>query len=303
VRGYLFIVGSARTGSTLLRHVLNRAPEVCLASETHFFRWARHAGLADQLADVQGAASSTALARLSSRFFEPDFWIWLRRNATPEEFAERLGATDLSEQSVFALLLDMYAERRCGLSSATGVLGEKTPSHLAEVSRLREWFPSSRVIHTFRDPRAIYASQLRRLREGRWGPKSRYSWLPGRIIDPVLAPAEAVRTAVGWRAAASLHRRYAASLGDAYRLVRFEDLVTRPAEEIERLCDFIGVPFRPDMLEGIDVVGSSFHAARHASSGFDTTTSSRWRSTLGPMAKRWFSTTLGGELQRFGYEP
>jgi hypothetical protein len=300
---HLFIVGMARTGSTLLRHTLNRAPEVCLASETHFLRWSRGIRLSERLRGIGSAPRPRdhALGELAERFFEDDAWLWLRRNSTPSEFAALLAGRDLSERAIFALLMELYAERRCGRPIQTTIMGEKTPDHLQHVGQLLEWFPNARVIHTFRDPRAIYLSELQRWRQGRWGMKARMPWLPSAISDPVLAPVQAVRTSVAWRAAARIHRQLSRVLGARYRLVRFEDLVTQPADELLAICRLIDVPFRPELLEGIDVVGSSFETDRHAGPGFDVTKSTRWTTELGPVSRRWFAATLGSWLDAFGY--
>ncbi|MDP9273798.1 MAG: sulfotransferase [Chloroflexota bacterium] len=283
--------------------MLNRAPEVCLASETHYLAWARRVRLDRQLHDLQAHGSDDDGVRtLADQFFLPDSWPWLARNVAPDEFARRLATTDLSQASIFETLMQLYAERRCGPVADGAILGEKTPDHLHHVVRLAEWFPGALIIHTFRDPRAIYASQLRRVREARWGPKARLPWLPAALIDPLLAPIEAVHTTLNWRDAVRLHHRYRRLLGDRYRLIRFEDLVANPEREVRSLCEFIGIEYSPDMLEGVDVVGSSFEAARHSSTGFDRRTIERWRLAVHPLARRWFSLALGRQLDAFGYK-
>jgi len=266
--------------------------------------WARRHRLADRLRTARRATDRrAALQRLGLRFFEPDFWIWLRRNVTPDELVSRLVDTDLTERAVFATLLELYGERRGNLDPGEGILGEKTPAHLRDVPRLSAWFPNARFIHTFRDPRGIYASELRRLRQGRWGLKARVPWLPSRLIDPLLAPVEAVSTLRSWHDASRLHRTYERLLGERYRLVRFEDLVTSPEREVRTICEFIGIDFEPSLLEGVDVVGSSFADERHAAAGIDPGAAERWRQEIHPVARSWFAMALGRRLGRFGYRP
>lgn len=296
------MVGCARTGSTVLRHVLNRSSSISIASETHFFAWSRRHRLEGRLAAAARADDRVAAVReIAALFFEDDAWIWVRRNFTVEELRDRLLGTDLTARDVFSTLLELYGERRSGLAAGTGTLGEKTPAHLAHVPRLADWFPEARFVHTVRDPRGIYASELRRLRQGRWGPKARFPWVPSSIMEPLLAPFEAVATAVRWARAARWHRRYARMLGDRYIVVRFEDLVVDPEREVRRVCDHIGVPFDEQMLTGVDVVGSSFSDDRHAAPGFDPGTADRWRSEVHPITQRWFSLLLGRRLMMFGY--
>ncbi len=299
----LFIVGCARTGSTLLRHVLNRADGVVILPETHFMRRATRLRLAQRLtASTMGRGELRAIVEdlyALDGHSRTGYWAWLRRTVPRGEFAERLAATDASLQALFTLLMDLYVERT-GTERPLRVLGEKTPSHLLFVPTLAEWFPAGAVIHTFRDPRAIYASELRRRREGRWGPKRWLAWLPDRIVDSVLGPLEAVRTALAWRRADRLDLIYRRNLGARYRLVRFEDLVADPTRELGAICEHIGVPFDPALLD-IDVVGSSFEPGRHAASGFDPVTLERWRQHVGPVARAWFRIALGRRMRVRGY--
>jgi sulfotransferase family protein len=302
---YLFVVGSPRTGSTLLRHVLNRSPQVCLASETHFLKGSRRLRLAERLAAARaadGPARHAAVGRISGELLGPEFWVWLRRNIDADRLTERLLTTDLTERALFALLLDLYAEIQ-GEGRPVAVRGEKTPDHLYGVDTLARWFPDARFIHTFRDPRAIYASRLIRSEEGRRGMKARLASAPGRLLDPFLAPIEVVETSRVWLDAARLHRRHAARLGARYRLVRFEDMVADPAAAIAGICEFIGVPFDDALLDDTVVVGSSFEEQRHAAHGFDRRSVDRWRNHVHPLVKAWFGVVGRRELRRFGYRP
>lgn len=302
---YLFIVGSPRTGSTLLRHVLNRSPLVCLASETHYLKGSRQLHLGDRLASaraLEGAAREEAARAIVADLFSPRFWVWLRRKSEPASFLARLLATDLTEQSLFTLLLDVYADGQCPDRTVV-VRGEKTPDHLYGLDTLARWFPEARFIHTFRDPRAVYASRLVRSGEGRRGMKARLPAIPPRLLDPVLAPIEVVETSRVWLDAARLHRRHTESLGDRYRLVQFEHLVADPETSLRSICEFIGIPFEPTLLEDTVVVGSSFADERHAAQGFDRRSVDRWRKHVNPLVKAWFGIVARRELRRFGYRP
>lgn len=302
---YLFIVGSPRTGSTLLRHVLNRSPGVCLASETHFLKHSRRAGLRSRLADAasaDGDARRHAVREVVDELLKPHFWTWPSRNLDADTFIDRVLATDLSERELFALLLDLYAERQCSDRTVV-VRGEKTPDHLYQVATLARWFPEARFIHTFRDPRAIYASRLVRTEEGRRGMKARLPRVPARVLDPLLAPIEVVETSRVWLDAARLHRRHARELGERYRLVRFEDLVADPRSVMIDLCAFVGIPFDDRLLDETVVVGSSFEDERHAAQGFDRRSVDRWRDHVHPLVKAWFGIVGRRELRRFGYRP
>ncbi len=57
-------------------------------------------------------------------------------------------------QGVFAALLKVHAA-----ANHKSIPGAKFPVHYSYAERLIEWFPDCRIIHTVRDPRAVYASQ------------------------------------------------------------------------------------------------------------------------------------------------
>lgn len=251
------------------------------------------------------ATSQDAVRAVADRLYAVDaysrtgFWAWLRRTIPRADFADRLRTTDRSPSALFSLLIDLYVEHSAQPGSLT-LVGEKTPSHLMFVPDLVAWFPSATVIHTFRDPRAIYASELRRRRQGRWGPKQGLRWIPGPLVDALIAPLEAVRVAFVWRRADRLDRVYRQALGDRYVLVRFEDLVRNPLAELGAICERLRIAFDPRLLD-VDVVGSSFEAGRHAASGFDPSTVDRWRHHVGPFARTWFWIVLGRRMRSRGY--
>lgn len=304
-RRRVFMVGCARTGSTLLRQILNRSDQVAIASETHFMTWAAREGLERRLAAARlsrRAADDNALRDLTSRFYAPGSWEWVGRHVPPGALQSRLAASDLSLRAVFAILMDLYAEGQ-GKDQRRLLVGEKTPAHLYHVRTLVDWFPDAKILHTFRDPRAIYHSELRRRRDGRWGPKARHGWLPARVIDPLLAPVQAAHTTKRWLDAVRFHEGHAKSLAGRYRLVRFEDLVTRPDEEMRQVCEFLGIPFQAHLLSEVYVIGSSFEKTRHGASGITPDAANRWASAVHPLAASWFSRVVGRQLRTFGYEP
>ena len=79
--------------------------------------------------------------------------------------------------------------------------------------------------------------------------------------------------------------------------MRFEDLVTDPRAEVERVCRFLGIPFEEAMLDRVVVS----YGQTLGSSGFDAGAADRWRSQLNPLASAWFRAWLGGRMRAAGY--
>lgn len=295
----LFLVGLPRTGSTLLRHALNRISGVAIAPETHFMARSRSLALSRRLEQVRRGGGD--LAAVVGDVVDGRFWPWLARNVTAADFERRLRGGDLSERGLFDLLLQLYSSAAPMAADPVRVLGEKTPAHLAEVETFAGWFPEARFIHTIRDPRAVYASRLRRAQQGRWGLKARFPQVPDQLVDPLLPAIEASYAAVSWRRAARLDARYRRLLGRRYMLVRFEDLVSDPEATLRRACDFVGLEFSPTVLIEADIVGSSFEPLRHAGSGFDPLVADRWRSQVSPILAILIAAATAPGFRRLGY--
>lgn len=296
----IFVVGVHRSGTTLMRSILNSSSQVAVTNENHYFghvlagdglhRAVRRMGdLRDDR--VVERVVAHVYERVASRhwFRDPSrAWVWLRRNVPRAEFQARLLASDRSERAVFDTLLRLYADRR-----GKRLIGEKTPAHVRHGDTLLAWYPEGRVIHMLRDPRAIYVSDLRRRRQH---PGS----LPYRVLNRVpgaLAVVLLVQTTIAWLESVRWLRDNRGRHPGRYAVVRFEDLVTDPRAEVERVCRFLGIPFEEAMLDRVVVS----YGQTLGSSGFDAGAADRWRGQLTPLAKAWFRAWLGRRMRAAGY--
>jgi hypothetical protein len=306
---YVFIVGLPRTGSTLLRTLLNRSDCVSIAAETHFLHQFARLGKSKRLRRFGDLHEERSLNLFLDDLFNErraagkDFWSWLNHNISREDFRQRVLLTDLSDQAIFELFIQIYAERRKGGVQPDMILGEKTAANIYYVPELLRWYPSARVIHTFRDPRGIFVSALKLVKDGKWGVQTRLpKALPKKVADPILEATMAVYILRLWLDAARLHARYAKAYPDQYMLLRFEDLLQDPEQHIRRVCEFMHTPFKQVMVEEVSSVGSSFTKQRIVGgAGFEKSTADRWKDRIHPLSKAWLTTFSGRELDHFGY--
>ncbi len=135
-----FIVGCGRSGTTLLKTMLNCHPDISIPHETFFFT--------SITKDLDGFDSSTQskINVLKSKWWiqdmEPDF----------EEIQSRLSSDKAPWSEVFLSFLTEVT------SQEASVFGEKTPSHVLKSKDLLERYPAARVIQIVRDPRAVCSS-------------------------------------------------------------------------------------------------------------------------------------------------
>ena len=282
------VVGSPRSGTTLLRLMLDTHPMLAIPPETGF------------IPAVQQLNAGPA--RLREAFFQqvtsfpPDAPAWNDFQLSAEAFQRALA--DLRPFSVAEgcrLFYKMYAAR-----FAKPRWGDKTPLYCRSMAQIEQLLPEAHFIHILRDGRDAAAS-LR----GYW-------FSPG---------ADMVTQAAYWRENV-LAAHAQGSRCSHYLEVFFEDLVREPEPALRRICAFIKLDFHADMLrydrralqrlaehgERRRVDGSLLvsQEARYAQQSavcrpLDASKIGSWRMALRPDEIRAFEQVAGDALRLFGY--
>ncbi len=297
----IFIVGVARSGTTMMRYLLETSERIAIARENHFMghyfgrRGARHFfRRAGDLAD------DTTIRRIVEMLYSGEYqhhsrwrnvspyWRWLTENVEAAELERRLLGAERSERGLFRTFLGLYAE-----SMGRPVMGEKTPTHLGHVDERLEWYPDARVIHMLRDPRAIYVSDRHRRRSRGRPPYSYLAKLP-LVLETWLL----VMTIFSWPRALATHRRLQKQYPGRYTLVRFEDVLKRYDSTVPQLSQFLGVEL-PAEPESVRVPAR--HGMRSSEEGIDPAAADRWRERIHPFAERLIELLLRGPMRRYGY--
>lgn len=296
----IFIVGASRSGTSLLRHLLERSPRIALARENHFlghlrasegaryyFRRAGDLSSDDTMRAIVDMIYSGEYGRQSHLRELSTYWKWLVETIPRDEMEARLLSAERTERGLFTAFLRAYADHR-----GRAIMGEKTPAHVAYVDTLLEWYPNGRVVHMLRDPRAVYVSDLRRRRGKLRRP---YSWLAR--VPGLLPPAILLQTAWVWSGAYRRAGVYAKRYPDRYKLVRFEDLVREPDRTLRAIYAFLGVAM-PDNATDVSVVSSGFQLGQH---GVDAGAADRWREHIGSVGRHTLELLLRRPMKRAGY--
>jgi hypothetical protein len=264
--GPIFIVGGPRSGTTLLRNMLNRHPRIAVCRETEFFHWvyARRRTFGD-------------LRETENRRRVVDAYVATRRIRRMQVDLDALRETLLREGSSYAALflslLQFFAvsrrRKRCG---------EKTPHNALVADMLLEWYPDARLIHILRDPRDAVASMLR------------MPWAQPNVRSNTLLWLRFNRAA--WRLRAD----------PRYLLVRYEQLVARPEPELERLCEFAGEKYSDAMLAPNWDPTADLPWFRRAEEPVTTGRLGKWRDELTADQAALIEFYAGDQMATFGYE-
>jgi hypothetical protein len=181
----------------------------------------------------------------------------------------------------------------CGQAQGKPLVGDKTPNCVRQIHVLHALWPQAKFVHLIRDGRDVCLSVLD------WKRKApRLAELfPTWEEDPVTT------TALCWERDMAKGRVKGKRLGPAlYYEIRYESLVSRAPEEVEKLCAFLGVPYQGAMLE--------FHRGRTRSepglsakeAWLPITPGLRdWRSQMPPADVERFEAAAGGLLVELGY--
>jgi hypothetical protein len=299
----VFVVGVSRSGTTLLRRVLESTSIVAVAGENHFVGHllARESARRyfHRLGDFGDDATITRIIEFlwsgefqrQSRLREiSPFWRWVVKNLDRDDLERRLLAAERTDRGLFGAFLRAYADH-----VGKQVIGEKTPAHINHADTLLEWFPNARIVHMVRDPRGVYVSELRR----RTGKPASFPYRQLIRIPPLFALFILLQVTWAWAAAAGRHRKLLARYPDHYRMVRFEELVRDPEATLAGLFDFLGLDMEPAVLRQ-KVVS---YGVNLGSEGFDASAADRWQASISGRANRWLRVLLRGPMKALGYRP
>jgi sulfotransferase family protein len=266
----LFVVGCGRSGSTLLRLMLDAHPDLAVPGESHFIPDLRR-----RFPDpVRRDALTAALLRTTHfrhwKVAESSVWDRVRSLEAPT-FANVIEAAFLANA-------DEHDATRWG---------DKTPSYVGWIPLLHELWPDARFVHLIRDGRDVALSYLSLL----WGP------------DTVWAAARK------WRRDVGAGIRDGQPLGTSrYLEVRYEDLVADPKDVLVAICGFAALRFDeamldPDARRDHPTLAPDGGRTFHARAEEEVTAGARdWRTQMAPDAVRRFEAVAGPLLSDLGYE-
>ncbi len=209
----IFIVGAPRSGTSLLRVMLNRHPNIGLCDETYFFYYVYHRQNA--FGDLQNIENRRIVIE---RYLET---ARVRRLGLDlDALKQFLLEEGTNYENLFIAFLKFYAE-----SFGKNRYGEKTPQHAFEAEIISRIYPDCRLIHIVRDPRDVVAS----LKRMPWGSKSVAA--NARLWVNSVKAAEKCKN------------------NENFLRVGYETLVSDSEAELRLICEFISEPFDERMLE------------------------------------------------------
>lgn len=300
----IFICGAHRSGTTLVRDLLDGHPALAvLPSEGTFLTSSRRPLSRHVPARRLEVLGGEWLRRLANPIHQAPYWVLGRSSAQHSPYVyfarclmawwpvakRHLGAT-ASSWPLAAIAL-AYTQCTGGLSDSSCILhwAEKSPTNERFLDKLQREFPRGRVIHVIRHPLAVLASRGQEARNA------------GQTSLPLLRIARDLERS--YRIAV---RRSRQAADQRYLLLRYEDLLAAPQRAIERLGAFLGIGVLPLMLEptvaGLPVASNSSFHEDSIPGHIEPAPAHARIEALSPAARERLAAIVGDSAAQLGYQ-
>jgi len=274
----IFMIGTQRSGSNLLRLMLNQLPEVAAPHPPHILQ--RLMPLVPSYGDLSDDANFAALVNDVCRLVELNPVPWEGVNLDRTEITRR--CLERSLVAAFGAIYDSMAAARQAETWCCKSLANI--SYLADIERY--FGGSARYVYLYRDGRDVAVS----------------------FQKAVVGEKHVYHIAREWSATQRLALAHRERIGARrFFSISYEDITTQPERSMRRLCDFLGYRYTPSML--------NFHQTDEAMKA--ARSSELWGNVVNPVMSNnsrkfltelsrpdiaLFESAAGDVLDQLGYE-
>lgn len=280
---FVFIVGCARSGTTLLQRVVNAHPQIAVTDES---RWIVRCFDHGRGLSPEGLVGPEFVSQLLE---EPKFApAWRISREELQSLLEEL--QPVPYERFVAGIFNLY-----GRALGKALVGNKTPAFVRALDTLHRLWPQTRIVHLIRDGRDVAMSMMAwpKVQQRKVKPAILKTWEE----DPIST------IALWWEFSVRRGREEGASLGRAqYYEIRYESLVNDPVNEVSALCVFLGLPYDDVMLRYHEdrVRAKPSRDAKHA--WLPITPGLRdWKAQMAVEDVERFEAAAGELLEQLGY--
>jgi Sulfotransferase family len=239
-----FLVGSERSGTTLLRLMLDHHPLIAFNSEFEYSL--------EMVGDDGSIPEVDAYRRWLSEW-------WLFQD----------GGFEVDPALDYRALVCSFLEQKINWSGSSA---ERVGATIHKnFNRIHHLWPNAKLIHIVRDPRDVARSIIGMGWSGNvWAAVDRWRiaedlW---QSVEPNLAP-------------------------DSWIMVRYEDIIVNPEQELGRICQFMGIPFSEEIFT---------YTKKSTYNAPDSSLIYQWRKKLPEQDIRLVEAKVGDLIVERGYE-
>ena len=268
----VFVVSSPRSGSTLLRLILDAHPRMAVPPPA----WLTHFIYPYLYSYGDLSIESNLAEMIEDSLATPTIRAWPISPSAQEVRAEMREPTFAE---MYAALHRLYAQ-----SHGKERWGEKTPRVCFYMEDLKSMYPGAQFVHIIRDGRDVAID----------------------IADSALWPNNLYATAAVWRDFVKSINESAETLDpESFCVVRYEELCAEPEPVLVKLCEFLGEDFSPAMLAHQETASTKKWAETpiHAKTAHPITTDfvEMYKHRLPESDVGVIESLIGETLGEFGY--
>jgi hypothetical protein len=262
------ILGVSRSGTTLLKEMLDQHPSLAIPPESYFIPqlWDRYGEWPDPEKFVSDIGR---LARVQQ---------W---GVTPADVHERIPDQPAFADAIRAVY-QAYADTR-----GKPRFGDKTPAYMQRLDVVERAFPDAQYVHLVRDGRDAGLSFVEMRR------RPRFNWARPRGLAAFAAQ---------WRREVTGARCFGRELAAGrYLELRYEDLVADPESALRMVCGFLELEFDPEML-GYHRSQGARRLPDHPRLVQPPTAGRRWQEQMAADDAECFEAIAGELIAELGYQ-
>jgi hypothetical protein len=261
----IFIVGSSRSGTTMMGRIVGKSDYVHTFRELHFFEevWvAADAGKAMSLDKAVTLGARLLAIENEGYLCFGDSKKYMRE---AKNFIRFIPLNQLTRERIYECFLYYYTKK---LEKKYPC--EHTPGYVFYIQEILQLYKKARFICMVRDCRDVILSQKYRWKKRSFGVKglSWFTTVRNKLnYDPVIMSKLWYST---------IKRVMLNSRDERVIVIKFEDLLFSPERTIGKICEFLSIPYNKDMLL-IPQVGSSLKPDKPTALGINKTSSGYWQ--------------------------
>lgn len=212
-----FIIGCQRSGTTLVRLILNSHSQIAIPEEGTFWMPLLRRFRNRSNVHIPQKELENILKYISKN---SQFKLWCM-DPNPV-ISEILSSKQCTLRNLMEAFYKHYA-----ILQGKNIWGDKTPSFFRMIPVLNQIFPEAKFIHVVRDGRDVYLSRKR--------------------MNPLMKNLSV--SAIEWKYKIIKARRDLEKLPtNKWIEIRYEDLVKNPENIVKKICEFLGIKYEKKML-------------------------------------------------------